>query len=171
MILPILTYPHPTLKRKAEIIKDIGKEARKLAENMAETMYDAPGVGLAAPQIGQSSRLIVLDPTGQKAQKLMVLVNPKIVAGEGEIEEEEGCLSIPGFIFKIKRYLKVRIMGYDPLKGKMIDVEADGLLARIFQHEIDHLEGTLIIDHLGRLKKELYRRRILKHLKHLKQKT
>lgn len=165
MILPILTYPHPTLKRKAEVIKDVGKEIRKLAENMAETMYDAPGVGLAAPQIGKSLRLIVLDPTGQKAQGLKVLVNPKIVAGEGEVIEEEGCLSIPGFIFKIKRYSKVRIMGYDPLEEKMVELEANGLLARIFQHEIDHLEGTLIIDHLGRVKRELYHRRILKHLK------
>ena len=165
MILPILTYPHPTLKQKAEIVKDVGKEIRKLAENMAETMYNAPGVGLAAPQIGQSLQLIVIDPTGQKAQGLMVLINPKIVAGEGEVEEEEGCLSIPGFYFKIKRYAKVRVKGYDPLKEKTVEIEADGLLARIFQHEIDHLEGTLIIDHLGRVKRELYHRRILKHLK------
>ena len=165
MILPILTYPHPTLKQKAEIVKDVGKEIRKLAENMAETMYNAPGVGLAAPQIGQSLQLIVIDPTGQKAQGLMVLINPKIVSGEGEVEEEEGCLSIPDFYFKIKRYAKVRVKGYDPLKEKTIEIEADGLLARIFQHEIDHLEGTLIIDHLGRIKRELYHRRILKHLK------
>jgi len=165
MILPILTYPHPTLKQKAEIVKDVGKEIRKLAENMAETMYNAPGVGLAAPQIGQSLQLIVIDPTGQKAQGLMVLINPKIVAAEGEVEEEEGCLSIPDFYFKIKRYAKVRVKGYDPLKEKTIEIEADGLLARIFQHEIDHLEGTLIIDHLGRIKRELYHRRILKHLK------
>ena len=165
MILPILTYPHPTLRQKAEIVKDVGKEIRKLAENMAETMYNAPGVGLAAPQIGQSLQLIVIDPTGQKAQGLMVLINPKIVAGEGEVEEEEGCLSIPGFYFKIKRYAKVRVKGYDPLKEKTVEIEADGLLARIFQHEIDHLEGTLIIDHLGRVKRELYHRRILKHLK------
>jgi len=165
MILPILTYPHPTLKQKAEIVKDVGKEIRKLAENMAETMYNAPGVGLAAPQIGQSLQLIVIDPTGQKAQELMVLINPKIVAAEGEVEEEEGCLSIPDFYFKIKRYAKVRVKGYDPLKEKTIEIEADGLLARIFQHEIDHLEGTLIIDHLGRIKRELYHRRILKHLK------
>ncbi|MCD6254903.1 MAG: peptide deformylase [Deltaproteobacteria bacterium] len=165
MILPILTYPHPTLRQKAEIVKDVGKEIRKLAENMAETMYNAPGVGLAAPQIGQSLQLIVIDPTGQKAQGLMVLINPKIVAAEGEVEEEEGCLSIPDFYFKIKRYSKVRVKGYDPLKEKTIEIEADGLLARIFQHEIDHLEGTLIIDHLGRVKRELYHRRILKHLK------
>jgi len=165
MILPILTYPHPTLKQKAEIVKDVGKEIRKLAENMAETMYNAPGVGLAAPQIGQSLQLIVIDPTGQKAQGLMVLINPKIVSAEGEVEEEEGCLSIPDFYFKIKRYAKVRVKGYDPLKEKTIEIEADGLLARIFQHEIDHLEGTLIIDHLGRIKRELYHRRILKHLK------
>jgi len=165
MILPILTYPHPTLRQKAEIVKDVGKEIRKLAENMAETMYNAPGVGLAAPQIGQSLQLIVIDPTGQKAQGLMVLINPKIVAAEGEVEEEEGCLSIPDFYFKIKRYAKVRVKGYDPLKEKTIEIEADGLLARIFQHEIDHLEGTLIIDHLGRVKRELYHRRILKHLK------
>ncbi len=165
MILPILTYPHPTLKRKAEIIKDVGKEIRKLAETMAETMYDAPGVGLAAPQIGKSLRLIVLDPTGQKAQGLMVLVNPKILTAEGKVVEEEGCLCIPDFIFKIKRYSKVKVVGYDPLKEKIVEIEANGLLARIFQHEIDHLEGTLIIDHLGRVKRELYRRRILKHLK------
>lgn len=165
MILPILTYPHPTLKCRAQIIKDVGKDIRKLTENMAETMYDASGVGLAAPQIGQSLRLIVLDFTGQKAQELMALINPEIVAAEGEVEGEEGCLSIPDFYFKIKRHKKVRVKGYDPLRGEMVEIEANGLLARIFQHEIDHLEGTLIIDHLGRIKRELYHRRILKHLK------
>ncbi|MDL1955814.1 MAG: peptide deformylase [Candidatus Desulfofervidus auxilii] len=164
-ILPIVKYPEPILKKPAAQIEKVTKEIRHLLDDMAETMYSACGVGLAAPQIGKSLRLIVLDPTGNEGKQLITLVNPIIVAGEGEIEGDEGCLSLPGVICNVKRFAKVRVRGIDPVKGKTIEIEAEGFLARIFQHEIDHLEGKLIWDRLGMLKREFYKRRYLKQFK------
>lgn len=167
-ILPIVKYPAPVLKRRAEEIEKVSKEIRRLIDNMAETMYDAPGVGLAAPQVGKSLRLIVVDPTGEEAKDLIALVNPEIMAGEGEIIGEEGCLSVPGVRCEVKRWAKVKVRGYDPFKEKMVEIEAEDLLARIFQHEIDHLNGLIFLDRLGPVKRGLYKRRYLKQLKELK---
>ncbi len=163
-ILPIVKYPEPVLKKRATDVNRVTAEIRRLIDNMAETMYDAPGVGLAAPQIGKSLRVIVVDPTGEEAKQLIVLVNPEIVSAEGEVIGEEGCLSVPGIRANVKRWAKVRVKGYDPIKEKTVEIEADGLLARIFQHEIDHLDGMVFLDRLGRVKRELLRRRYLKHL-------
>jgi peptide deformylase len=164
-ILPIVKYPEPVLKKRATNVEHVTAEIRRLIDNMAETMYDAPGVGLAAPQVGKSLRVIVVDPTGEEAKQLIVLVNPEIVSAAGEAMGEEGCLSVPGIRAKVKRWAKVRVRGYDPIKEKTVEIEADGLLARIFQHEIDHLDGMVFLDRLGRVKRELLRRRYLKQLK------
>ena len=164
-ILPIVKYPEPVLKKRATNVEHVTAEIRRLIDNMAETMYDAPGVGLAAPQVGKSLRVIVVDPTGEEAKQLIVLVNPEIVSAAGEAIGEEGCLSVPGIRAKVKRWAKVRVRGYDPIKEKTVEIEADGLLARIFQHEIDHLDGMVFLDRLGRVKRELLRRRYLKQLK------
>ena len=164
-ILPIVKYPEPVLKKRATNVEHVTAEIRRLIDNMAETMYDAPGVGLAAPQVGKSLRVIVVDPTGEEAKQLIVLVNPEIVSAAGEAMGEEGCLSVPGIRAKEKRWAKVRVRGYDPIKEKTVEIEADGLLARIFQHEIDHLDGMVFLDRLGRVKRELLRRRYLKQLK------
>ena len=164
-ILPIVKYPEPVLKKRATNVEHVTAEIRRLIDNMAETMYDAPGVGLAAPQVGKSLRVIVVDPTGEEAKQLIVLVNPEIVSAAGEAMGEEGCLSVPGIRAKVKRWAKVRVRGYDPIKEKTVENEADGLLARIFQHEIDHLDGMVFLDRLGRVKRELLRRRYLKQLK------
>jgi len=158
-ILPIVKYPDDILKQQASSVKRITKDIFNLVDDMAETMYEAQGVGLAAPQIGRSLRLIVLDPTGKEAKQLITLVNPQITFGEGEIEDEEGCLSLPGVICKVKRFAKIRIKGIDPIKGKEVEIEAEDFLARIFQHEIDHLNGKLIWDRLGMLKREFYKHR------------
>ena len=154
-ILPIVKYPEPVLKKRATNVEHVTAEIRRLIDNMAETMYDAPGVGLAAPQVGKSLRVIVVDPTGEEAKQLIVLVNPEIVSAAGEAMGEEGCLSVPGIRAKVKRWAKVRVRGYDPIKEKTVEIEADGLLARIFQHEIDHLNGIVFIDRLSPLSRRL----------------
>jgi peptide deformylase len=167
-LLSIVKYPNPILKQPALKVKEINKEIRRLIDDMSKTMYNAPGLGLAAPQIGQSLRLAVIDPTGTKSQQLIALINPEIIRTEGETLSEEGCLSLPGLMCEIKRFTKVWVKGYDLIKEKMVEIEARDLLARILQHEIDHLNGTLILDRLGPVKRELYKKRYLKRLKKLK---
>ncbi|MDO8494895.1 MAG: peptide deformylase [Deltaproteobacteria bacterium] len=157
-ILPIVIYPDPALKTKCEPVAEVTKEIQKILDNMAETMYAAPGIGLAAPQVGITQRLIVIDVSSREEgapKKLYQLVNPKIVAREGEIEWEEGCLSIPGFLQNMKRSAKVTVEALDK-KGKPIQIEAQELLAVCLQHEIDHIDGKLIIDNVSRLKRKLY---------------
>ena len=156
MIRPILTFPDPVLKQKATPITVITDEVRQLAQDMAETMYDAPGVGLAAPQIGVLQRLIVIDVAAKdEAPQLITVINPVIVQGEGEVYEEEGCLSVPDFSANVRRYETVVVKGLS-LDGQERVWQADGLLAIAFQHEIDHLEGTLFVDRLSPLKRELF---------------
>jgi len=156
MIRPILTFPDPVLKQKAAPITVITDEVRQLARDMAETMYDAPGVGLAAPQVGVLQRLIVIDVAAKdEAPQLITVINPVIVQGEGEVYEEEGCLSVPDFSANVRRYETVVVKGLS-LDGQERVWQADGLLAIAFQHEIDHLEGTLFVDRLSPLKRELF---------------
>ncbi|MGE0157483.1 MAG: peptide deformylase [Geobacter sp.] len=156
MIRPILTFPDPVLKQKAAPITVITDEVRQLARDMAETMYDAPGVGLAAPQIGVLQRLIVIDVAAKdEAPQLITVINPVIIEGEGEVYEEEGCLSVPDFSANVRRYETVVVKGLS-LDGQERVWQADGLLAIAFQHEIDHLEGTLFVDRLSPLKRELF---------------
>ncbi len=160
--LKICTYPDPVLLKKAEPVTSISKEIERLAMDMGETMYDAPGIGLASPQVGISKRLIVFDLEPElPGDNLMVLINPEIIEREGEIIYNEGCLSIPGYTADVKRAAKVKVRGLD-LKGKPIEIEGEGLLAVVMQHEIDHLDGKLFIDHINRLKRDLIKRRLKK---------
>lgn len=141
-VFQIVNYPDPVLREKAREVQKITPQIGKLVTNLVDTMYDAAGVGLAAPQIGVSKRVIVIDP----GDNLIVLINPEIVRLEGEEElGEEGCLSIPGVWGKVKRAPWVTVRGYD-LQGKPVAYDAEGLAARAFQHEIDHLDGIVFLD-------------------------
>jgi peptide deformylase len=163
--LQICTYPDPILRRKAEPVTTIDREIRKLIDEMAETMYSAPGIGLAANQVGKRQRLVVIDlQRPEYDQGLVVLINPKIVAAGGETTYEEGCLSVPEFFSNVKRYEQVTVHALDK-DGKPIEICASGLLAVVLQHEIDHLEGRLFIDHLGTITRELFKRKWKKRLK------
>ncbi len=161
-LLEIRKYPDEVLKKRAAEIIDLDGHIQKLIDDMIETMYSAKGVGLAAPQVGVSQRLIVVDTSlREKDNSLIVLINPQIIAQEGEILSEEGCLSLPGFITRLKRSEKVLVKGIDRV-GKEVLIEADGLLGRALQHEIDHLDGLLLIDRISPLKRELFRKKYQK---------
>jgi peptide deformylase len=144
VIIPIRTLGDPVLKAPAKPVERFDDALRRLYEDMLETMYDAPGVGLAGPQVGISLRLFVFDDgiTGP-----VFMANPELLTPEGEIVEEEGCLSIPGPFYPTRRSAKIVCRGHD-LQGDPLEMTGEGLLARIFQHEMDHLEGTLFIDRL-----------------------
>lgn len=158
-LLRILHYPEPVLKQVAEPVDVFDEKLRTLARDMADTMYAAPGVGLAAPQVGVSRRLVVIDCARKDAPPhLIFAVNPEIVEREGEVFEEEGCLSVPGYYAKVARSARVKVRGQD-LGGEPVQWEAEGLLAVAFQHEIDHLDGILFVDHLSPLKKSIFRKR------------
>jgi len=159
MVRTILTYPDPVLKRKALPVPVINDKVRELVRDMAETMYAAQGVGLAAPQIGVSQRVIVID-VSQRDQipELIVAINPTIIHAEGESYEEEGCLSVPKYAANVRRHAQVVIRALN-LDGEEVTHKADGLLAIAFQHEIDHLDGVLFVDHLSPLKKEMFRKK------------
>jgi peptide deformylase len=160
--LPIRHLPDPVLRRPAEEITDINGELQRLINDMAETMYAAPGIGLAAPQVGVLQRLIVLDVAYRDGDKdLRVILNPCITAREGEVTQEEGCLSVPDFAAEVRRHSRVTVKGVDR-EGKPVEISGEGLLAVVLQHEIDHLDGVLFIDHIGRLKRGLYLRRLKK---------
>jgi peptide deformylase len=163
-LLRIHHYPDPVLKQKAALITSFDDELRRLASDMLDTMYAAPGVGLAAPQVGVSQRLIVLDCSAKEGgPQPLVAVNPQILAGEGECCEEEGCLSVPEYYAKVPRQEKVRVRFQD-LDGNLRELEADGLWAICFQHEIDHLDGILFVDRLSPLKRSMFRKKYLKTL-------
>jgi len=155
-ILPILTIPEPILRRQAAPVERVDEPLRRLMDDMLATMYDAPGVGLAAPQIGISRRLIVMDPTKDEDEKApLVMVNPKLLERSDELRlHEEGCLSIPDFTAEIERPARVRIAFIDK-EGKAQETEFEGIWATVVQHEIDHLEGLLFIDYLSRLKRDM----------------
>lgn len=162
MTLQILKYPHPVLAAKAEPVPEITPEIRELADAMAESMYANQGVGLAAPQVGRSLRLVVIDLSGpEKREDRITLVNPVIVEATGEQEDEEGCLSVRDYRAKVKRAAKVAVEALD-LDGKPLRIEADELFAVCLQHEIDHLDGVLFIDHISHLKRAMYDKRVKK---------
>ena len=162
MILPIVKYPEPVLQKPGEPVTEFDAELRKFVADMFETMYASQGIGLAAQQVGVTKRVTVIDLSGGKdpAQKL-VLVNPEIIFREGRQYEEEGCLSFPEIREKIPRALKVRIRAQDE-NGKWFEMDGDELLARAFQHEIDHLDGMLFIFRMSALKRDLTLRKIRK---------
>lgn len=161
----ILTYPFPVLKEKAKPVTKFDDNLKKLVADMAVTMYDAPGVGLAAPQIGVSLQVAVIDITPKDEEKnLVVLINPKIIKGEGEETDEEGCLSVEDYSSKVKRFEKIWVEAQD-IEGNPNNFEAEGFYARVIQHELDHLDGKLFIDRISSLKRTLYKKKRKKQLR------
>ncbi len=161
-VLEIVTYPHSTLTRRAEEVEKVDGNIRKLLSDMVDTMYANGGVGLAAPQVGVSKRVIVVDvrPYDPSAS-LISIINPEVVEEGEEIIHEEGCLSVPGCIEGIKRRQWIKVRGLNE-RGKEIEVEGEGMLAIALQHEIDHLNGRVILDRMSRVKKNLYKKRLQK---------
>jgi len=164
-IRTIRTYPDPVLRTKTARVEKIDGSLDQLIEDMVATMHAAPGVGLAANQVGVSIQLAVIDVSsreeGEKRHPLLVIINPEIIFQEGSIIEEEGCLSIPDYSEKVKRAARVKVRAQDRT-GKSFEVEADGLLAKALQHEIDHLNGILFVDRLSSLKKSIFKRKFKK---------
>jgi peptide deformylase len=163
--LKIYTYPDPILREKALPVENIDGETQKLIDSMAETMYKAPGIGLAAVQVGEPVRIIVYDVTpSEEGENLSVIINPEIVSCEGVTSCEEACLSVIDYAAEVKRSEKVCIKGLDR-DGNPVEIEAEGLHSICLQHEIDHLNGILFIDHLSSIKRSLYKKRLKKMLK------
>lgn len=162
-VLPILKIPDPVLRKKAKPVERIDAELRRLVDDMLATMYEAPGIGLAAPQVGVLRRLIVMDPTKDEAPKSPILmVNPEILERSEEMRvHDEGCLSIPDFTAEIERPAKTRVSYIDP-QGKKQEAKLEGIWSTLVQHEIDHLNGVLFIDYLSRLKREMVVRKFTK---------
>ena len=161
-VLEILKYPAPALRRKCPPVERITERVEELARAMLATMHDAPGVGLAAPQVGENVRLIVVDVSvGKDPKQVHFLVNPEIESAEGERIVEEACLSLPGVTEKIRRRESVRVRALN-LKGQEVVLDAREVLAFVLQHEIDHLDGKLILDHLNKTKRDLVKRRLKK---------
>jgi len=164
-ILEILKYPEPVLSKVAAAVKNFNGRTVNLVNDMLETMYAAPGVGLAAPQVGVSRRIVVLDIDHENPGKQVYkLINPLITRAEGEVVWEEGCLSVVDYTAEVRRAAQVEVVAFDE-KENPIKIEADGLLAVALQHEIDHLDGKLFIDRISRLKRDLYTRRRKKMLR------
>jgi len=164
-ILNILHYPDPRLRQKALPVEDVNNEIKQFVADMFETMYEAPGIGLAATQANVQKRIIVIDISEDKSEPLC-FINPEIIESSGGEEMEEGCLSVPGIYEKVQRAEHIKVRALDR-EGKPFELEADGLLSVCIQHEIDHLEGKLFVDYLSELK----RQRIRKKLEKLRQKT
>ncbi len=164
--LEILTYPNNFLLEPTKPLDNIDGKVQEMIDDMAATMYDAPGIGLAAIQVGWDKSLLIYDIAPRdESRQLNVLVNPRIIASEGEIlSEDEGCLSVPDFRSDVKRASRILVEGVDR-EGSPLKIEAEGLLAIVLQHEIDHLNGTLFIEHISALKREMYKRRIKKQLR------
>ena len=162
MILKIVKYPEPVLSQPGEPVTEFDDELRKLVADMFETMYSAQGIGLAAPQVGISKRLTVIDLSlGKEPKDKLVLINPEIISSQGKLYEEEGCLSFPEIREKIVRAARVRIRAQDEY-GKWFEMDGEELLSRAFQHEIDHLNGVLFIFRMSPLKRNLNLRKIRK---------
>ncbi len=164
-VLTVLKVPDPFLRKKVKKVQDITPEVLKILDDMAETMYYSNGIGLAASQVGIDMRLVTIDvSTEEKKSELLKMINPEVIGGEGELVMEEGCLSVPEIRDEVKRYKKVKFRYLDP-EGKEHIAEDDGLIARVIQHEIDHLDGIVFLDRLSPLKKALYYRRLKKEAK------
>jgi len=161
-VLEILKYPHPILRKRSKEVALVDGEVRKLIHDMRETMVQAGGIGLAACQVGVSQRVIVLDVSPMDPQhSFFALINPEIIFEEGEIDHEEGCLSVPDCLEKVRRKERVCVRGLSPERME-IEVKGDGILAIALQHEIDHINGVLILDRMSRLKREIYRNKLKK---------
>ena len=160
-ILTIDVYPAPVLKRKTEKILNIDESIRQLAEDMLKTMYKAPGVGLAAPQVGRSISLVVVDPGENDKPSPLILINPEITEHEGQAGITEGCLSVPGYTAEVPRHQKIIVKAYT-LDEKEVELTLEDFPAIILQHELDHLQGILFIDRISRLKRNIYDRKFKK---------
>ncbi len=160
-LLKIVHYPDPRLHKVAQPIATVDDEIKALAADMAETMYAAPGIGLAATQIDRPVRLIVVDISETK-DDLKVFINPEILSASGRGEHEEGCLSVPGIYDMVTRPERIRVRALNT-QGQSFELEADGLLAVCIQHEIDHLDGKVFVEYLSRLKQDRIRKKLLKH--------
>ena len=172
-LLEIVKYPEPSLSEPSVPVKKIDDEIKLLIENMGETMFDAPGVGLAAPQVGINKRVMVYNPNAgddqsdedKKKQEFRPLINPKIISATGSIvSEKEACLSVPDFSSNVKRYKEIIVKALN-IDGKKIEFNAEGILSIILQHEIDHLDGILFIDRISALKRALYKKKMKKKLR------
>jgi peptide deformylase len=167
-MIEIVTYPDPVLKKKAELVENIDGNIQNLIDTMSTLMYQSSGIGLAANQVGIGKRVIIFDiHYKEKGKDLTVLINPTIIFAEEKIEFEEGCLSVPDFEGKITRKKYIQVQGLDR-DGKPINIEAEDLTAICIQHEIDHIDGTLILDHVSHLKRNLYKRKVEKLMKKAK---
>jgi peptide deformylase len=175
-ILNIITYPEKSLSRPSVKVETIDEQIRKLSSDMGETMFEAPGVGLAAPQVGVNKRIIVYDINAARPkdeedssrdlkQEFRALINPEIIDASGSIvSEKEGCLSVPDYNADVKRYEHVSVRALS-IEGEKLEFDAHGILAIIMQHEIDHLDGILFIDRISVLKRSMYKKKIMKKLK------
>jgi peptide deformylase len=163
----IRTYPDPVLRNKTSRVERVDSALDRLIEDMVETMHAAPGVGLAANQVGVPLQLAIVDLSSRENEEqrhpLLVIINPELIVMEGSVLEEEGCLSIPDYAEKVRRAARVTVRAQDRT-GKQFELEAEGLMAKALQHEIDHLNGLLFVDRLSSLKKHLFRRRFRKTL-------
>lgn len=162
-LLDILEFPDPRLRTKASLVSNVDGKLAKFADDMLETMYAAPGVGLAASQVNFHKCLIVIDVNEEKKSPL-ILINPKIILQEGDIETEEGCLSVPGFWETVTRSENIQIEAINR-EGEAFTLEAEGFLAVCIQHEMDHLEGKLFVDYLSKAKRQMIRKKLLKQQK------
>lgn len=162
-LLNILHYPDPRLRRVAKAVVRVDEPVRKLVEDMAETMYKAPGIGLAAVQVNVAKRVVVIDISETRDQ-LRVFINPEILARDGSQVLEEGCLSVPGIYDEVERAAHVRVRALDR-DGKAFEMDADGLLATCIQHEIDHLDGKVFVDYLSRMKQARIQKKLTKQAK------
>jgi peptide deformylase len=158
----IVTYGNPVLRQRTQEVSDLNGSLQQLIDDMAETMYAAPGVGLAANQVGSPHRLFVANPSDDRdPSKLLVVINPELVESDGEMVGEEGCLSVPDFREEVRRARRVFLRGLDR-EGRPIEIEATDLLARIFQHEMDHLNGLFFVDRLSPAKRDILLRKLKK---------
>ena len=163
-LLDILIYPDSRLHNKAKPVAQVDSRIKKLIDDMSETMYTAPGIGLAAPQVNVPERIIVIDISDKK-DSLLAMVNPEIISSEGLDEHEEGCLSVPGVYAPVKRYKKIRVRALDK-DGNSFELDAEGLLGVCIQHEIDHLDGKVFVDYLSHLKQDRIKKKMQKSMRH-----
>lgn len=168
-LLEILEFPDERLRKRAKPVERVDDAIRKLVDDMLETMYEAPGVGLAATQVNVHRRIIVIDVSENKDLP-QCFINPEILSRQGEEEQEEGCLSVPGVFEKVRRAERIKVRALDR-NGKPFELEAEGLLAVCIQHEIDHLDGKLFVDYLSPLKRQRIRKKLIKAKRQAKDKT
>lgn len=162
-LLDILTYPNKELKKQSQKVEKVSSQIQDLAQDMIETMYHANGIGLAAPQIGEKLRLLVMDVPEEENSKPepLVIINPEILSGEGKVEYEEGCLSCPELIVNVDRFAKVKVRFQD-IEGRPCEIDLANLKGVCLQHELDHLNGTLLVDKVSRIEKDLYKNKRIK---------